>query len=108
MTKESNNTSIQIINPVCCALDIHKDKISDCLITVGKEGEELNELREFGTFTEELYDMKKWLVENNCPVLAMESTGVYWRPVHNVIENSMEVILVNAGILKMFRAVKLT
>ena len=37
----------------------------------------VHELREFGTFTEELYDMKRWLLDNNCPILAMESTGVY-------------------------------
>lgn len=100
MTKKLDSTFIEIIHPVCCGLDVHKDKISACLITIGKEGEELHELREFGTFTEDLYDMKKWLVENNCPVLAMESTGVYWRPVHNVIEGSMEVFVVNARHIK--------
>ena len=100
MTKEIDSTFIEIIHPVCCGLDVHKDKISACLITVGKEGEELHELREFGTFTEDLHEMHKWLVDNKCPVLAMESTGVYWRPVHNVIEDSMEVFVVNARHIK--------
>ncbi|WP_394707254.1 transposase [uncultured Desulfobacter sp.] len=40
--------------------------------------------------------MRNWLTENECPILAMESTGVYWRPVHKVLEGFMEVILVNA------------
>jgi len=100
MTEKIDSTFIQIIHPVCCGLDVHKDKISACLLTVGKNGEEVHELREFGTFTEELYDMEKWLVDNKCPVVAMESTGVYWRPIHNVIENSMQVLLVNARHIK--------
>ncbi|MBF0201127.1 MAG: transposase [Desulfamplus sp.] len=100
MTKEQDTTFIQIIHPVCCGLDVHKDKISACLLTVGKNGEEIHELREFNTFTESLYEMKKWLIANNCPVVAMESTGVYWRPIHNVLEDSMKVILVNARHIK--------
>ena len=44
--------------------------------------------------------MKEWLKKNGCPILAMESTGVYWRPVHNVLEGLMEVILVNARHIK--------
>ncbi len=41
---------------------------------------------EAGTFTDELIDLRSWLVENECPIIAMESTGVYWRPVHNILE----------------------
>lgn len=100
MTREIDSTFIQIIHPVCCGLDVHKDKISACLISIGKEGEEIHELREFETFTESLYEMTNWLIANNCPVVAMESTGVYWRPVHNVLEASMTVYLVNARHIK--------
>lgn len=100
MTRELDSTFIQIIHPVCCGLDVHKDKISACLISIGKDGEEIHELREFETFTESLYEMKNWLIANNCPVVAMESTGVYWRPVHNVLETTMTVYLVNARHIK--------
>ncbi|SLM30912.1 transposase (fragment) [Desulfamplus magnetovallimortis] len=100
MTKKIDSTFIQIIHPVCCGLDVHKDKISACLLTVGRNGEEIHELREFNTFTESLYEMKKWLISNNCPVVAMESTGVYWRPIHNILEDSMKVFLVNARHIK--------
>lgn len=100
MTKKADTTFIQIIHPVCCGIDVHKKKISACLITLGEHGQELHEIREFGTFTADLLEMKKWLTENNCPILAMESTGVYWRPVHNVLEGFMEVILVNARHIK--------
>jgi transposase len=100
MTKKLDNTFIQIIHPICCGLDVHKKKISACLITVDENGKEQYEIKEFGTFTNDLLEMKKWLTDNNCPILAMESTGVYWRPVHNVLEGYMEVILVNARHIK--------
>lgn len=100
MTKKIDTTLIQIVHPVCCGLDVHKKKISACLITLDENGQELHEIREFGTFTADLLEMKEWLKENDCPILAMESTGVYWRPVHNVLEGLMEVILVNARHIK--------
>ncbi len=85
MTKHSNSTLIQIVHPVCCGLDVHKDKISACLITIDEAGAEQHEIREFATFTQDLKKMKEWLLGNNCPVVAMESTGVYWHPVYNNI-----------------------
>ena len=100
MTQKLDSTFIQIVHPVCCGLDVHKKKISACLITVDDNGHEQHEIREFGTFTHELVAMREWLTDSNCPVLAMESTGIYWRPVHNVLEGFMEVILVNARHIK--------
>jgi transposase len=81
-------------------LDVHKDKISACLITVDSGGKEQYEIKEFSTFTHDLKKMKVWLLENNCPVVAMESTGVYWHPVYNTIEDELDVVLVNARHIK--------
>ncbi len=100
MTKSFSSTFIQIIHPVCCGLDVHKDKISACLITLDDNGKEKYEIKEFSTFSKDLLKMKKWLIKNDCPILAMESTGVYWHPIHNIIEGTMEVILVNARHIK--------
>ena len=100
MTKRSNSTLIQIVHPVCCGLDVHKDKISACLITVDNNGAEDHEIREFSTFTQDLQKMKQWLIEKDCPIIAMESTGVYWHPVYNTIENAIKVVLVNARHIK--------
>jgi len=100
MTKKLDTTFIQVVHPVCCGLDVHKKKISACLITIDTHGQEQYEIEEFGTFTNDLLEMKKWLTNNNCPIIAMESPGVYWRPVHNVLEGFMEVILVNARHIK--------
>ncbi|WP_300465187.1 IS110 family transposase [Desulfobacula sp.] len=100
MTRKLDTTFIQIVHPVCCGLDVHKKKISACLITIDELGEEQYEIKEFGTFTHNLLIMKKWLMNNRCPILAMESTGVYWRPVHNILEGYLEIILVNARHIK--------
>jgi transposase len=100
MTTKSDSTLIQIIHPICCGLDVHKDKISACLITVDSGGTEQYEIKEFSTFTHDLQKMKAWLLENDCPVVAMESTGVYWHPVYNTIEDKLEVVLVNARHIK--------
>lgn len=101
MTKRSkDSTLIQIVHPICCGLDVHKDKISACLITIDDNGKEQHEIREFSSFTQDLQKMKTWLIENRCPVVAMESTGVYWHPVYNTIEDSIEVVLVNARHIK--------
>jgi len=75
-------------------------KISACLITIDSDGNEQLEIKEFGAFTDDLISLRAWLFSNNCPVVAMESTGIYWRPVHNVLEHYMEIILVNARHIK--------
>lgn len=100
MTMKSDSTLIEILHPICCGLDVHKDKVSACLITVGDNGASQHEIREYSTFTEELVKMKEWLIANNCPIIAMESTGVYWHPVYNTVEDAMDVILVNARHIK--------
>ena len=100
MTKKLDSTFIQIVHPVCCGLDVHKKKISACLVTIDEQGKEEYEIKEFGTFTNDLLEMRKWLTDNSCPILSMESTGVYWCPVHNILEGFMEVILVNARHIK--------
>ena len=96
MARTKNTQIIRILHPVCCGLDIHKKSISACLLTVDPDGEEAFEIKEFGTFTKQLIELRKWLLDNKCPIVAMESTGVYWRPVHNILEGFMEVTLVNA------------
>lgn len=88
--------AVSIVHPVCCGIDIHKEIIVACLTYRDEQGNQKEEIRDFGSFTDELYLLRDWLVQNNCPIVAMESTGVYWRPVHNVLEDVVEVLLVNA------------
>ncbi|OKY74502.1 MAG: IS110 family transposase [Desulfobulbaceae bacterium DB1] len=101
MARKGKDTRLlSVIHPICCGLDVHKGKISACLITMDQTGKEAYEIREYGTFTDELIELREWLIDSHCPIVAMESTGVYWRPVHNIIEGYLEVILVNARHVK--------
>jgi len=100
MARKKNSPIVEVMHPNCCGLDVHKQIISACLITVDDNGKEQFEIMEFGTFTKDLVKLRDWLSESGCPIVAMESTGVYWRPVHNVLEGFMEVVLVNARHLK--------
>lgn len=100
MTKKAHSTNISVMHPVCCGMDIHKSVITACLITLNALGQPEYEIREFSTFTGALFLLKDWLLENKCPIVAMESTSVYWRPVHNILEGHFEVVLVNARHMK--------
>jgi hypothetical protein len=67
MTRKLDTTFIQIMHPVCCGLDVHKEKVSACLITVDKDRQEQYKIKEFGTFTDDLMVMKKWLTPLSKP-----------------------------------------
>jgi transposase len=86
---------------VCCGLDVHKKSVTACLLTTGASGETVKELRTFGTTTAQLEQLSAWLVQAGCQHVAMESTGVYWKPVHNILEKvCTTVLLVNAQHIK--------
>lgn len=98
---QGNGTEIlSVVHQKCCGLDIHKVKVSATLVITEEDGSHSEEILEFGTFTEDLYQLRSWLQERECPIVAMESTGVYWRPIHNVLEDVCEVILVNPRHIK--------
>lgn len=100
MIQKNDSKIIEVVHPVCCGLDVHKDKVSAYLIFHDDKDVEHNDVREFGTFMDDLVQMREWLLGHACPVLAMESTGVYWRPVYNVLEDHLRVILVNPRDIK--------
>jgi transposase len=95
-SKNQNNSTISVVHGISCGLDVHKNSVSACMLYSDSSGAEQSEVREFQTFTDDLIKLKEWLLERECPVIAMESTGPYWTPVHNVLEDSVNVILVNA------------
>jgi transposase len=96
MTRKDDSRIIRIVHPICCGLDVHKESVSACVIFPDSNGDEQYEVKVFGTFTDDLIRLREWLLEHDCPVVAMESTGIYWRPVHNILEESVQVVLVNA------------
>ena len=76
-------------------LDVHAKTVVACLMKDGKK-----EVRTFSTMTDDLLALSDWLVEAACTHVAMESTGVYWKPVFNLREGHIEVLLVNAEHVK--------
>lgn len=96
-SKKVNDSSIvERIHPICCGIDVHKKTVVACLIGFDSKGKKTEEVREFSSFTDDLFLLRDWLVKNDCPIVGMESTGIYWRPVHNILEDCMVVTLVNA------------
>jgi len=84
---------------VCCGLDVHKKSVAACLRRTGPKAR-VSEVRTFGTTTRSLLELGDWLTGAGCTHVAMESTGVYWRPVYNLLEGSCELLLVNARHVK--------
>ncbi len=84
----------------CCGLDVHKRMVVACLVGPGGDGQPRKQVRTFGTVTEEILEMSDWLAEAGCTHVAMESTGVYWKPIWNLLEDSFALLLVNAQHIK--------
>lgn len=84
----------------CCGMDVHAKTVVACLRTPGERGKRHSEVRTFGTTTAQLLALSAWLTEAGCTHVAMESTGVYWKPVHNLLEGSQEILLVNPRHMK--------
>jgi transposase len=86
---------MQVLYNTCCGIDGHARTDVVCLIHEGKR-----EIRTFSTMTDDLLNLLDWLISQGCTHAAIESTGVYWKPVFNILETSIEVILVNARPVK--------
>ena len=84
----------------CCGLDVHQATVVACLL-VGKPGSKpRKEVRTFGTVTAELGRLREWLAAEGCTHVGMESTGVYWMPVHSILEGAFELVIGNATHIK--------
>ena len=91
---------MRIVYPRCCGLDVHKRSISACLLIPNKDGGTQQEIRRFGTVTRDLLELCDWLASNEVTHVARESTGVYWKPVWNILEANFTILLVNAQHVK--------
>ncbi len=79
----------------CCGLDVHKKSVVACLLTpAGKQ------IKTFGTMTSDILRMADWLQQEECTHVAMESTGVYWKPIYNLLEGQFELLVINAQHIK--------
>ncbi len=92
---------MEVLYRSCCGIAVHKQFLVACLLVVDEKGRQHKELRRFSTMTGELQQCVDWLEAARCQAVAMESTGVYWRPPFNLLEGHIEtVMIVNAEHLK--------
>jgi transposase len=90
---------MEVIHKRCCGLDVHKDTVVACLM-IREGGKVHKEVRTFLTMTVDLVVLHDWLKAHEVTHVAMESTGIYWRPVFNLLEEDFTVLLVNAAHIK--------
>jgi transposase len=91
---------MQVFHLRCCGLDVHKDSVVACVRLVDPSGRLDQQVRSFTTTTRGILQLGDWLMEHQVSIAAMESTGVYWKPIWNLLEDQLELMLVNAGHIK--------
>ncbi len=91
---------MDIVRPRCAGIDIGKRTLTACVITTDARGAPAKQIRTFGTVTSDLLALADWLDAVGVTAVAMESTGSYWKPIWNLLEDRFELLLANAAHLK--------
>lgn len=91
---------MDILYACCAGLDVHKKTVVACVRCIDGRGRVRQETRTFGTMTNQLLELGDWLTAQKVSHVAMESTGVYWKPIWNLLEGQLEMMLVNAQHIK--------
>ena len=91
---------MEIVHTHCAGLDVHKKTVVATILVPDGQGGVFKETRTFETMTVDLLALSDWLVSQAVTHVAMESTGEYWKPIYNILENNFEVLLVNAQHIK--------
>jgi transposase len=91
---------MDVVHPRCCGLDVHKKTVVACVLIPGPTSQPVKQVRTFETMTDQLLRLADWLAELGVTQVAMEATGVYWKPLWNLLEDRFELLLVNARHIK--------
>lgn len=91
---------IRVVHACCAGLDVHKKSVQACVLRAEPGQRVVTEQRTFGTTTEALRALRDWLTSRGCAAVAMESTGVYWKPIFNLLEGTLPVVVANAQHIK--------
>lgn len=92
---------MQVVHARCCGLDVHKKTVVACVLITAEDGSAQRQVRTFSTMTTDLLALSDWLTHQQVEQIALESTGVYWRPVFNLLEgDGRTIVLVNAQHMK--------
>jgi transposase len=87
---------MEVVTPACAGLDVHKKSVVACCLTPGPTGELVRQVRTFGTMTADLLALGDWLAARGVTSVALESTGEFWKPVYNLLEDRFTLLVVNA------------
>jgi transposase len=92
--------NMDVVVACCAGLDVHQASVVACVNSTGPNGRSHKEIRTFGTMRDDLIALRDWLKDAGVTAVAMESTGVYWKPVFQMLEDDFETIVVNAQHIK--------
>src|SRR5688500_14043608 len=98
--RERRTSAMDVVYERCCGLDVHQTSVVACLLISRSAGEPVRTVRTFGTMTGDLLALADWLAEAGCTHVAMASTGVYGKPLWNLLEDGFELLLVNPRHIK--------
>ena len=84
---------MQVVHERCCGLDVHKKTVVACALITQPDGAVQREVRTFKTMTADLLALSDWLSSLGVTHIALESTGVFWRPVFNILEDDLRTLL---------------
>ena len=87
---------MDVLHPRCCGLDVHNSSISACIL-LREAGRVQKHQCRFGAMTQDLHDLAEWLRQFGVTQVAMESSGVYWKPVWNIREGQFTVVYLALG-----------
>ena len=91
---------MDVIYARCCGVDVHKREVVACVVSTAPDGAPSKAIRAFGTMTPDILKLADWLAAHEVTHVAMESTGVYWKPIWNLLEDQFALLLVNARHVK--------
>lgn len=97
---------MKVIRPICCGMDVHKDIIVATIAITNQDGIAEYHQRQFNSQNYSLYQLKAWLKNHNCFDVAMESTGKYWIPIFNVLEDEINVCIAHPKYTKAIKGKK--
>lgn len=97
---------MRLVYPICCGLDVHKNVIVATIVTTGKDGISEYKQKSFSTINSDIQIFHDWLIENNCKHVCMESTGKYWIPIFNYLEDDIDVCLTHPKYVKAIKGKK--
>ena len=97
---------VEIVYPICCGIDVHKNFLVACIAMTDERGHTTHLLRRFSTNTGDLRRLADWLAKHDCKDVCMESTGKYWIPVFNILEQTCKVTLTHPKYVKAIKGKK--